>query len=114
MELLDQAAILARENYLAASTVIAGGVLETHLRQLADRYGLIVTGAGSISAYNAEIAKARRLGTITNITAADVSQITAWRQDRNNAAHAPGSFKRNEDHVDLMIQDIRGFTSRTT
>jgi hypothetical protein len=112
-ELLDQASELLGANQLVAATVIAGGTLETHLRHLIAKYGLTVTGTGSINAYNCEIARARNNGLTTNITAADTSQVTSWGQMRNDAAHDPGKFNGTKEQVDLMIRGIRSFITRT-
>src|SRR5579864_3023107 len=51
-DLLEQAEALLEKDYLAASTVIAGGALESHLKHLCDRHGLSGSLRGSISAYN--------------------------------------------------------------
>ena len=114
IELLDQASTFVAENRLAAASVIAGGALETHLRQLVARYNLTIAGAGSINSYNGAIAQARKTGAMMDVTSGDVSQVTAWGQDRNDAAHDPGNYRRSKEQVDLMIQGIRNFISRTT
>jgi len=114
VELLDQADMLRNTDRLAAATVIAGGALETHLRNLLVKYSLPIPGAGSINAYNLAIAQARNNGTTTNITPADTSQITAWGQMRNGAAHDPGNYKGTKEQVDLMVRGIRDFIARTT
>lgn len=113
-ELLMQAEALVEANHLAAATVIAGGALETHLRHLVARYGLTISGSGSIGSYNTALAQARNNQTVTNVSASDTTQVTSWGQMRNDAAHTPGTFNRNREQIDLMIRGIREFIARTT
>jgi hypothetical protein len=114
VELLDQANDLLGANQLAAATVTAGGALETHLRHLVAAYGLTINDPASIGAYNSEIARAHNDGIVSNVTAADIAQVTKWAQMRNDAAHDPGNYNRTKEHVDLMICGIRDFISRTS
>lgn len=113
-ELLDQALGLLTAKYLAAATVIAGGSLEAHLRFLVLKNGLIVSGDGSISKYDAAIAKARNDGTATIYPATDSKLVTGWGGMRNDAAHDPGTFNRSAEDIRRMIDGIREFMSRTS
>jgi hypothetical protein len=113
-ELLDQAFILANAGHLAASAVIAGGALETHLRHLVDKNGLVIAGDGSISKYNDAIAQARNNGTVEIYSASEGKQVGAWGGLRNDAAHDPGNFACSKEQVRLMIDGIRNFISKTT
>jgi hypothetical protein len=112
-ELLDQALGLLQSNYLAAAAVIAGGALEAHLRHLVAKSGLSITGDGTISKYDAAIAKARNDGTAAVYAATDSKLVTGWGGIRNDAAHDPGAFSRSVDDIRRMIEGIREFISRT-
>lgn len=112
-DLLDQAQSLLDANYRAAATVIAGGALEIHLRNLCDKFGLPVSSDGSINKYDAAIAQARNLGTPAPYTATDSKQVGVWGGMRNDAAHDPGSFSRSKDEIRRMIDAIRDFIPRT-
>jgi hypothetical protein len=112
-DLLEQATELLRADYRAASAVIAGRALEVHLRHLAVKNGLNISGAGSISSYNDAISQARNAGTVTVYHVTDGKQITAWGGIRNEAAHDLGVFNRTKDEVQRMIDGIREFISRT-
>jgi hypothetical protein len=112
-ELLDQAGSLLHANHLVAATVIAAGALETHLRHLAAKCAVSIAGESSISKYNQAIAQARNPGVTVTITPSDTSQITAWAQMRNEAAHDPANFKGTNAQIDLMVRGIRDFIART-
>src|SRR5581483_12415080 len=108
-DLLDQAQVLLKGNYVAAAAVIAGGALEAHLRHLATKNGLTVAGDGSISKYDAAISQARNAATAFVYPATDSKLVTGWGGIRNDAAHDPGSFNRSQDDVRRMIEGIREF-----
>lgn len=113
-ELLDQALALVNAKHLAAAAVIAGGALEAHLRHLVAKNGLMVAGDGSISKYDAAIAKARNDGTASVYAATDSKLVGGWGGIRNDAAHDPGAFSRSPEEVRRMIESIREFISRTS
>lgn len=113
-ELLDQASGLLGARHLAAAAVIAGGALETHLRHLVARNALVIAGDGSISKYDAAIAKARNDGTASVYPPTDSKLVTGWGGIRNDAAHDPGAFNRSQDEIQRMIEGIREFISRTS
>ncbi len=113
-ELLDQAANLLGAKHLVAASVIAGGALETHLRHLVTRYGLVIVGDGSISKYDGAIAKARNDGTATVYSQTDGKLVVSWGGIRNDAAHDPANFTRSSDDVKRMIDGIREFIARTS
>lgn len=113
-ELLDQALQLVVGGYIAASAVIAGGALESHLRHLVEKNELPINGEGSIAKYDSAVAMARNEGTATIFTQTDSKLITGWGGIRNDAAHKPAEFNRSTDDVRRMIEGIRGFISRTS
>ncbi len=114
IELLNQAVVLLNAGHVAASAVIAGGALETHLKRLVDNNGLTIAGEGSISKYNDAIAQARKSGNVEVYSATDGKQVGAWGGLRNDAAHEPGNFLCAADHIRLAIDGIRHFISKTT
>ncbi len=111
-EILEQAIALLTSGHVA--TVIAGGALETHLRQLIKKNNLPVVGEGSISKFDSAAAKARNDGTATLYSAIDSKLITGWGGIRNEAAHSPGAFSRSHDDVKRMIDGILEFIARTS
>lgn len=88
---LDQAAELLSAGYLSAAAVVAGVVLETHIRNLCTDNGL---SHAKLDKMNADLAKAGVYSSIQQ------KRITAMAGIRNAAAHgAP---------VKLVAGDIRG------
>lgn len=114
VEVLDQATDLADAGHTVAAVVLAGGALETHLRHLCDRAGLLssFTGHGTIDRYKSLLDGARKAGSEV-ISKGDGKLVTAWADDRNAAAHAPTTFSKDADEVKLMISGIRQFVART-
>lgn len=112
-DLLIQSLILLDNNHVAAATAQAGGVLETHLRHLCSKSGLVVTGQGSISKYDGVIAQARNQGNVV-YSATDSKSVMLWGGMRNDAAHDPGAFRSSMQDVRRMIEGIRDFISRTS
>ena len=110
---LDQAEVLARAGYVPAVMVLAGGGLETHLRNLCTRFGAAWQGSGSIAAYKQALDQARNAGDQNVVSSSDSSQIESWGKDRNDAAHAPATFARTAPEVLLAIAGIRHLLSRT-
>jgi hypothetical protein len=114
VEVLDQAATYLNAEHIVAATVLAGGALETHLKHLIDRNRISVAGDGSISRYNDAIAQERKKGTAEVYSAADGKQVTAWGGLRNDAVHTPLKFSHDRGKIQLMIDGIRHFISKTT
>jgi len=108
-DFLEMAEHLSAEGYKDPAAVLAGSVLEGHLRNLCEKNGLPVPDAG------AKPLKADRLN--ANLKTADVystldqKQVTAWLDLRNNAAH--GNYDRyTQEQADLMISGIQNFIAR--
>ena len=106
---LEMAEHLLGDGYKDASAVIAGGVLEEHLRKLATKSSVpTVKPSGEpekASSINAALAKQQ----VYNKTVE--KDVTAWLGRRNDAAH--GHYdKYVQEEVRLMIEGIRGFVSR--
>ncbi len=112
-DFLDQATELVEADARAAGAVIAGGVLETHLKNYVDKHGLSFAGSGSISKYNSAVGQARKSNPGQLYSVNDGKLVEAWGGDRNDAAHEPSSFARTRADVKRMIEGIREFIGRT-
>jgi hypothetical protein len=107
-DFLEMADYLLTETYKDPAAVIAGGVLEEHLRKLCDKHGIPRSSNGKphmIDRMNADLAKQNVYGKI------DQQQVTTWAAIRNKAAHAEYATY-DDKQVALMIQGMRGFISR--
>jgi hypothetical protein len=104
--------LLTEERLKQPAAVLAGGVLEEHIRKLCELSGIrCSTGEDPsarpkrLDALNSELGKANVYGKN------DQKQITAWCGIRNSAAHAHyGEF--DERQVSAMIDGIRNFIVR--
>jgi hypothetical protein len=76
---LDQAEQLLDDGARVPAAVLAGGALETHLRHLCDRAGLLggLRGHGTIDKYKGLLDGARKAGNEV-ITMGDGKLVTAW------------------------------------
>jgi hypothetical protein len=110
-DFLDMADYLSKEGFKDAAAVMTGGVLESHLHQLAIKHNIdleIVVNS------DVKPKKANQLN--TELTKKDVynlleqKNITAWLDLRNKAAHAKYE-EYTKDHVSLMLLGVRGFIS---
>lgn len=96
---LEQASELLSSGYFTAAAVIAGVVLETALRELCDKEGIL---HGNLNKMNADLAKAGAYNKLVQ------KQITALADVRNSAAHGkPNEF--TEPDVTNMIRDVSHF-----
>ena len=105
--------LLNDEGLKDPAAVMAGSVLEQHIRKLCDKHGIpttFVDGKGDtrpkkLDTMNADLAKVSAYG------GNDQKQVTVWASIRNDAAH--GNYgKYVKEQVVLMVQGIRGFLSR--
>ena len=112
-DFLEQAEHLLDRNFKDAAAVLAGGVLEEHMRKLCEKNGIPTTHVDKdgktkhkmIDTMNGELAK----GMVYDKN--EQKQVTAWAGIRNEAAH--GNYdKYGQDQVMLMLQGLRGFLSR--
>lgn len=106
-DFLEMAKYLLEEGYKDPAAVIAGGVIEEHLRKLCLKNGIdTLQGARpkKADAMNAELVKN------SVYTKLDQKNITAWLDLRNKAAH--GEYNEyTKENVSLMIQGILHFLS---
>lgn len=105
-DLLDQATYLLEQNYKDAAAVIAGGVLEGHIRQLCDKYGVPTIDAKGkpekASVLNDQLKKSNAYGTLEH------KSVLAWQDLRNKAAHGDyGSYQSLL--VEAMLMGVRQF-----
>lgn len=108
-DFLEMAAHLLEQGYKDAAAVIAGSVLEGHLRALALNRSIdtIKPDESPVKAdgLNAELAKAEAYRT------GDQKSITAWLGLRNDAAH--GHYERyTSEQVGVAHAGIRDFLNR--
>lgn len=110
--LVEMAEHLLSEGYKDAAAVIVGSALESHLRQLSNKYGVsleYITQDGS-----SKPKKADRLNNELGKKAyslLDQKQITAWLHLRNSGAH--GQYSDYSDvQVAQMIEWVRDFIAK--
>ncbi len=111
-DFLEMADYLCHEGYKDAAAVIAGGTLESHLRQLCIKNNIevqISTSKGIESKradqMNADLARDSVYSKL------DQKNITAWLDLRNKAAHAKYT-EYSQEQVELLIAGIRDFITR--
>lgn len=103
---LEMAAYLDQSKYSVAAAVIAGTVLEEHVRKLCDKNSIARTDANgrskSVETLNVDLAKASVYAKPMQM------QVTAWYAIRNAAAH--GTMKEPDyPSVSGMIAGIQQF-----
>lgn len=104
-DFLEMAEYFLGEGYKDPAAVIAGGVLEEHLRKLCGKHSLTVSAKPKLDTMNADLAKAGAYN--KNVQ----KQITAWAGLRNDAAH--GNYSNyGKDEIKLMVAGIRDFGCR--
>jgi hypothetical protein len=110
-DFMEQASELQNAGYKDAAAVIAGGVLEKHLRTMCGTRGIgPVKPNGKhkmINDMNDELAKAGAYN------AHKKKQITAWADLRNNAAHGNYAAYTNAD-IDAFLRDVTDFFANFT
>ncbi len=111
-DFLEMASYLLDEGYKDPAAVLAGGVLEGHLRQLCKKHGVKAksrvkgkTKPKKAESMNQDLVKADAYEKL------DQKNVTAWLDLRNKAAHGEyGEY--NADQVRLMIDAVRDFMTR--
>ncbi len=112
-DMLEAADYLLGESYKDPAAVMAGGVLEQHMRELCRKHSIdttFTTPGGDtkpkmIDGMNTDLAKASAYGKI------EQKQVTAWAGIRNAAAHGKyGDYDDNQ--VRQMITGIRDFIAK--
>lgn len=107
-DFLEMAQHLLSEGYKDAAAVIAGSVLEGHLRQLCEKHGIATAANGKpkkAEAINSDLVAA---GVYQKL---DQKNVTAWLGLRNCAAHGRYS-EYTKDQVALFLRATGDFISR--
>jgi hypothetical protein len=104
----EMAEYLLSEGYKDPAAVIAGGVVEEHLRKLCTKNSIATTANGrpkKADAMNSELAAANAYSKL------DQKSVTAWLDLRNKAAH--GQYAEySKEQVNLMLLGHREFMAR--
>lgn len=104
-DFLEMAEYFLQEGYKDAAAVIAGGVLEQHLRKLCGKHAISIPPKPNLNTMNTDLAAASIYGKNEH------KQVTGWAALRNDAAHGVyGNY--TVDEVKIMTLGIRGFISR--
>jgi hypothetical protein len=108
-DFLEMADHLLQRGYKDAAAVIAGSVLESHLRKLCDRHNISVAkpdgSPKKTDTLNSELAGANIYSKL------DLKSVTAWLDLRNKAAH--GHYTEyTQEQVVLMLQAVQDFVAR--
>jgi hypothetical protein len=110
-DLLEQAEELQKAGYKDAAAVLAGGVLEKHMRSMCARrsIGLLKPNGKHkmINDMNDDLAKAGAYNALKK------KQVTAWADLRNNAAHGTTTAYTSSD-VDAFLRDVSEFSANMT
>jgi len=108
-DFLEMADYLLNEGYKDPAAVLAGGVLEEHLRKLCKKNNIDIMKSKDeykkAETLNAELYKEEVY------TRLDNKNVTAWLDLRNDAAHGHYN-KYTKNDVNLMLQGIKGFISK--
>ena len=113
-DFLEMAQHLLDEGYKDPAAVMAGSVLEEHLRQLCQKHGIATEATKQerlhpkkADALNADLAKKQVYNRL------DQKNVTAWLDLRNKAAH--GKYQDyTKEQVSLMLQSLSDFMVRVT
>jgi hypothetical protein len=104
-DFLEMAEYFLQEGYKDPAAVMAGCVLEEHMRKLCGKHGVTVPPKPKLDSMNSDLAKAGAYNKN------DQKQVTAWAGLRNDAAHGNyGNYGDSE--IKLMVAGIRDFISR--
>lgn len=104
-DFLEMAEHFLESRYKDPAAVMAGGVLEEHLRKLCGKHGVALAAKPKLDTMNAELARVGAYGKN------EQKQVTAWAGLRNDAAHGNyGNY--GEAEVKLMVQGVRSFIGR--
>lgn len=108
-DFLEMSQHLLDQGYKEAAAVLAGGVVEEHLRKLCIKHSISLVGANrknkTIDPLNVDLVKA---GVYPKTKQ---QEITSWAGYRNNAAHRNAGAKYQVSDIQRMIDGIRSFIS---
>ena len=107
-DFLEMSEYLVSIGYKDAAAVMAGSTLEAHLKQLANKFSVVVEVSGrpkNSDAINSDLVKCNAYSKL------DQKNVTAWLGLRNQAAH--GNYDEyDKQQVNLLISSIRDFITR--
>ena len=108
-DLLDMSVELYDKRFIGPAAVVAGAVLEEHVRKLATKQGIILVEpngrAKSVDRLGVEL---RGAGVLSEV---ERKALAAWYSQRTEAAH--GRFSSLVDtEVERMIDAVRDFVAR--
>lgn len=108
-DFLDMAVELLSKRFVGPSAVLAGTVLEEHLRKLAARHEIeIVDDRGRPKSADTLGVELRKAGVVTEVQR---KSVVAWYAQRTEGAHGrPQNL--NDSEVERMIDGVRDFVSR--
>jgi hypothetical protein len=108
-DFLEMASELQTKGFKDAAAVIAGSVLEEHLRRLAEKNGIdIEREPGKPKKADTLNADLEKTGAYNKLVQ---KSVTAWLDLRNHAAH--GRYDEyDQRQVDALIRDVRDFMVR--
>lgn len=109
-DFLEMANELQQKGYKDAAAVIAGSVLEGHLRELAAKAGLSATKADG-SPQKADTLNNELATKVCVYNSAQQKAVIAWLALRNHAAHGDYA-KYDHKQVAALIRDVRDFLAR--
>jgi hypothetical protein len=111
---LEMAEYLLTEGYKDPAAVMAGSVLEEHLRQLCIKNSIPIESIkdGKPIPKKADLINSQ-LASANIYNKLDQKSITSWLDLRNKAAHGQYS-EYTKEQVVFMLQGITNFISRTT
>jgi hypothetical protein len=104
-DFLEMAEYFLDEGFKDPAAVMAGGVLEEHLRKMCARHGICIPIHPKLDSMNADLMKSGAY------TKSELKLVSGWADLRNKAAHVEWT-KYGEDEVRLMIQGIRFFINK--
>jgi hypothetical protein len=108
-DFFDMADYLLQQGYKDPAAVVAGSVLEEHLRKLCEKHGIsVVKPDDSPKKADTLSSELAATGVYSKL---DLKNVTAWLDLRNKAAHGKYLEYTNEQ-VALLIQGVRDFASR--
>lgn len=99
--LLDQAQELLEAGYFGPAAVLAGSILEDHIKKICVERAIELPDKPKLDYMNAQLAKIEYYSKLTQ------KQITAWADIRNSAAH--GNWK---DFTESDVRDMIKWISR--
>ncbi len=107
-DFLEMARHLSDSGYKDPAAVLAGSTLESHLKKLATKNGILIEVGGKpvkADKLNADLSKGNAYGVL------DQKNVTAWLDLRNKAAH--GNYAEyTSDQVKLLISSVQDFITR--